>query len=91
MATTPRTVRSREERLALMDKEILDVEGAAAILGVSSTTIYNLARKGAIPATRVGREWRFARKNLVDWITNGAAANTLTAVLGKGKAAKRRG
>jgi hypothetical protein len=29
-------------------------------LGVSTTTIYNLARKGEIPATRVGREWRFA-------------------------------
>jgi len=48
-----------------MDKEILDVEGAAILLGVSPTTIYNLARKGEIPATRVGREWRFARSNLL--------------------------
>ena len=48
-----------------MDKEILAVEGAAILLGVSTTTIYNLARKGEIPATRVGREWRFARSNLL--------------------------
>ena len=48
----------------MMDKEILDVEGAATLLGVSTTTIYNLAHKGEIPATRVGREWRFARTNL---------------------------
>ena len=48
-----------------VDKEILDVEGAAILLGVSTTTIYNLARKGEIPATRVGREWRFARSNLL--------------------------
>jgi excisionase family DNA binding protein len=49
---------ARWQRIAMMDKEILDVEGAATLLGVSTTTIYNLARKGEIPATRVGREWR---------------------------------
>jgi excisionase family DNA binding protein len=38
----------------MMDKEIVDVEGAATLLGVSTTTIYNLARKGEIPATRIG-------------------------------------
>ena len=48
---------ARWQRIAMMDKEILDVEGAATLLGVSTTTIYNLARKGEIPATRVGREW----------------------------------
>ena len=47
---------SRWQRLAMMDKEILDVTGAATLLGVSTTTIYNLARKGEIPATRVGAE-----------------------------------
>ena len=35
---------ARWQRIAMMDKEILDVEGAATLLGVS-TTIYNLARK----------------------------------------------
>jgi excisionase family DNA binding protein len=47
---------ARWQRLAMMDKELLDVEGAATLLGVSTTTIYNLARKGEIPATRVGRD-----------------------------------
>jgi excisionase family DNA binding protein len=56
----------------MMDKEIVDVEGAATLLGVSTTTIYNLARKGEIPATRVGREWRFARANLIAWVANGS-------------------
>lgn len=76
-----RTVRSKKERMAFMDKEILDVEGAALILGVSSTTIYNLARKGEIPATRVGREWRFSRSNLVQWVVNGSQADQLKAAL----------
>jgi excisionase family DNA binding protein len=56
---------ARWQRIAMMDKDIVDVEGAATLLGVSTTTIYNLARKGEIPATRVGREWRFARANLI--------------------------
>ena len=33
---------ARWQRIAMMDKEILDVEGAATLLGVSTTTIYNL-------------------------------------------------
>ena len=59
---------SRAERIAAMDEEILDAEGAAHVLGVSTRTVYTLARKGAIPAMRIGREWRFARKNLIDWV-----------------------
>ena len=81
--------KSREERIASMDKDILDVEGAATLLGVSPRTIYNLARKGAIPATRVGREWRFARRNLIAWVANGSQADQLATVLRHGRAAKR--
>jgi len=43
-----------------MDKEILDVEGAADVLSVSKTTIYKLAREGTLSATRVGRTWRIS-------------------------------
>ncbi len=72
---------TREQRIAQMDDEILDVEGAARALGVSTRTIYNLARNGEMPAMRVGREWRFARKNIIDWVANGSQADQLTSVL----------
>ena len=81
---------SREQRLALMDEAILDVAGAARVLGVSTKTIYALARKGEIPATRVGREWRFARKSLIDWVAQGSQADQLTKVLQNGQIARRR-
>ena len=81
---------ARWQRIAIMDKEIVDVEGAATLLGVSTTTIYNLARKGEIPATRVGREWRFARQNLIQWVANGAAADQLSVALSRGRVAKRK-
>src|ERR671924_180231 len=76
--------------MPMMDKEILDVEGAATLLGVSTTTIYHLARKGEIPPTRVGREWRFARANLIQWVANGTAADQLSVALSRGRVAKRK-
>jgi len=72
-----------------MDKSILDVEGAATLLGVSTATIYKLARAGKIPATRVGREWRFARVSMIQWVTNGAAADQLHAVLRGARPARK--
>jgi excisionase family DNA binding protein len=66
------------------------VEGAAALLGVSTSTIYHLARQGKIPATRVGREWRFARQNLVQWVINSGTADQLELMLGKVRSGRRR-
>jgi len=86
----PKPKIARWQRIAMMDKEILDVEGAATLLGVSTTTIYNLARKGAITATRVGREWRFARTNLIQWVANGSAADQLSVALRRGRVTKRK-
>ncbi len=80
---------TRGERIAAMAPEILDVEGAAILLAVSSSTIYSLARQGKIPATRVGREWRFARSNLIQWVANGSQADQVTALLKNGKVGKR--
>ena len=80
---------SRWQRIAGMDPEILDVEGAARLLGVSTKTIYTLARKGDIPATRVGREWRFSRKNLIGWIENGSEADQIAIALRNGRSARR--
>jgi excisionase family DNA binding protein len=81
---------ARWQRIAMMDKEILDVEGAATLLGVSTTTIYNLARKGEIPATRVGREWHFSRANLMQWVANGTAADQLSVALSRGRVTKKK-
>jgi len=82
---------SRDQRIAEMDEEILDVTRAAKVLGVSTKTIYTLARKGEIPATRVGREWRFARKSLIDWVATGSEADQLSKTLRNGKIGRRRG
>jgi excisionase family DNA binding protein len=81
---------TRAERIASMDEEILDVEGAARVLGVSARTVYNLARKGEIPAMRIGREWRFALKNLREWVANASQADQVAAALRNGRIVRKR-
>ncbi|MEW6228459.1 MAG: helix-turn-helix domain-containing protein [Bacillota bacterium] len=45
--------------------EIMNVEEVADLLRVSTQTVYNLTRKGELPATKVGREWRFSREKIM--------------------------
>ena len=56
---------------------ILDVEGAAALLGVSRHTVYRLISKDKLPTTKVGREWRFHRPTLIQWVATGSSASQL--------------
>ncbi len=54
-------------------KEILTIEEAASLLGASMKTLISLLREGDIPARKVGREWRFSRTALIEWIGSGVA------------------
>ena len=37
-------------------------------LKVNPRTIYRLIRSGELPAFRIGRQWRFRRSDLDEWI-----------------------
>lgn len=45
--------------------EIMNVSEVAELLRVSNQTIYNLVNSGQLPATKVGREWRFSREKIL--------------------------
>jgi len=45
-----------------MPGEVMTVEEVAKYLGLSKPTVYKLARRGEIPAVKVGRSWRFHRE-----------------------------
>lgn len=47
----------------------LSVRNAAAILNVSEKTIYRWISQKAIPAARVGEQYRFNRAELLEWAT----------------------
>jgi excisionase family DNA binding protein len=54
-----------------VSREILNVEQAAEFLGFSPYTVREKARLGEIPGRKVGREWRFSREALLEWIKEG--------------------
>ncbi len=57
--------------MAEQTKEVLDVEEAAELLGVSVWTVRDAASKGELPGRKVGRAWRFSRQALLDWLGEG--------------------
>jgi excisionase family DNA binding protein len=46
----------------------LTLEEAAKYLKMGKSTLYDLARKGNIPAHKMGREWRFDSEEVDEWL-----------------------
>ena len=44
---------------------LLTVSEVADLLRINKSTVYRMAKQGRLPATRVGRQWRF-RKSVLD-------------------------
>jgi excisionase family DNA binding protein len=48
--------------------EWLSVDEAAKYLGVSSSSLYSLAQQGRVPGNKLGKMWRFNRRDLDAWM-----------------------
>lgn len=48
--------------------QVVNAQQAAEFLGAHVETIRRMARKGTIPAFKVGKDWRFHRASLLSWI-----------------------
>jgi excisionase family DNA binding protein len=46
----------------------MTTEEVLGCLKVNPRTIYRLIRSGELPAIRIGRQWRFRRSDLDEWI-----------------------
>ena len=53
------------------DREILTIEEAAQLLGVSVKTFNKVLHAQSIPARKIGREWKFSRRALIEWVGSG--------------------
>lgn len=53
------------------DREILNIEEAAELLGVSVKTFNKVLHSENIPARKIGREWKFSRGALIRWVGEG--------------------
>ena len=54
-----------------MVSDVLTAQQAAEFLQLSVASVKAKARDGAMPAAKVGREWRFSRRQLLEWIERG--------------------
>jgi excisionase family DNA binding protein len=52
----------------LNDSEILTVADVARFLRVPKSTVYKLARLGQLPASKIGKHWRFVRRDIQAWM-----------------------
>ena len=48
--------------------ELMTLREVADYLRVTEKTIYRLLRRGDIPAAKVGRNWRFGRDSIDEWL-----------------------
>jgi excisionase family DNA binding protein len=49
--------------------DVMSTREVADLLGIPRSTVYELARRGDLPARRVGRRWVFLRDRLAAAIT----------------------
>jgi excisionase family DNA binding protein len=50
------------------DDRFLTTEEALEYLQINLRTVYRLIHKGQIPAVRVGRQWRFRKRDIDSWL-----------------------
>ena len=53
-------------------KKIMNVGEVADYLGVVPDTVYRKARRGEIPAVKMGKIWRFPKDALDKWLNDTA-------------------
>ena len=50
--------------------DVLKADEISRWLRIPKSTIYKLCLEGQIPATKIGRHWRFDRKDIEVWFKN---------------------
>lgn len=57
-----------------MTEPWLSADDIAAHLGVTKDTVYTWIAEKSMPASKVGRLWKFQASEVDDWVRSGAAA-----------------
>ena len=74
--TTGRAECSRVHH-TMSDESFLTTEQVLGLLKINLRTVYRLIEAGKLPAIRVGRQWRFRKKDIDAWVAaHGTGKNT---------------
>ena len=72
-----RTMSVRGGRMVKKDSgDVLNVDEAARMLGISGNLVRELAARGELPGRKVGRAWRFRRSTIMRWLDETQPAPT---------------
>jgi len=55
----------------MAERDILNIDEAAELLGVSVKTFNKVLHAEDLPARKIGREWKFSRQALINWVGSG--------------------
>ena len=55
--------------------EWMTVKQVAGYLQMSDDKIYDMAKKGELPAVKIRQQWRFDREEIDAWLKNGAESS----------------
>src|SRR5476649_1902398 len=69
----------------MMDETFLTTEEVLEYLQVNLRTVYRLIKAGKIPAVRVGRQWRFRKRDIDAWLESSRPDARLSADAGAGR------
>lgn len=50
------------------EKKFYTPQEVATMLTLSLASVYRLAKEGALPARKIGRQWRFPRREMENWL-----------------------
>lgn len=66
LSATPQITGSHDQarRVGLTRDEVMTASEVAELLHLPVSTVYYLARRGELPASRLGRAWRFLRPRI---------------------------
>jgi excisionase family DNA binding protein len=58
----------KDKKTIAASSSIMTVHDVADYLRLSEATVYQMARTGRIPGSRLGRTWRFKKENIDAWL-----------------------
>jgi excisionase family DNA binding protein len=64
-----------------LNKAVLSAQEAADLLGAHVETIRRMARRGSLPAYKLGKDWRFNKASLLRWSQTGPALSKKATIL----------
>lgn len=62
--------------MSILDDSYISIEEAAKYLGIKVVTLRNWIRtKSELPAHKIGKQWKFKKTELDEWVKSGKSAN----------------